>query len=143
MTPAETERETPPMNDQDRAILQGLVTVAWADGRLESSELGLLDALLGAFGASESEASDLRAWASTPRTLADLPLTELSAGDRRVLLQHAVLLSFVDGEQAAVERAHLGELARALRIPEDETQALLQSGDERARRLLPLLRGQA
>src|SRR5262249_30168754 len=95
------------MHEQDRAILQSLVSVAWAGGRVADEETEVLEAFLQAFGASESEADDLRAYAREKRTLDDIPLTELSTDDRRVLLQHAVLLTFIDGEQAEEEKTLL------------------------------------
>ena len=65
----------------------------------------------------DKEAADLREYAKTPRTLDDIPLTDLSADDRRSLLQHAVLLTYIDGEQATAERNMLRELADKLRMP--------------------------
>ena len=62
----------------------------------------------------------MREYAKTPRTLADIPLTELSADDRRMLLQHAVLLTFIDGEQAPREKKMLTSSATKLRIPAEE-----------------------
>ena len=51
-----------------------------------------------------------------------MPLHELSADARRLLLQHAVLLSFVDGEQDASEKKLIEELCEVLRIPGIESQ---------------------
>ena len=77
------------MHEQDMAILKSLVAVAWIDGQFASEEREHLDALINAFGATEAEAAAVRDFASTPRTLADIPLTDLSADDRRTLLQPA------------------------------------------------------
>jgi len=41
---------------------------------------------------------------------------ELSADDRRVLLQHAVLLSFADGTQAPEEAAMVEKLASVVAV---------------------------
>ena len=49
----------------------------------------MLEALLDAYGASEDEKKALRDYAKEKRTLEDINLQDLSAGDRRVLLQHA------------------------------------------------------
>jgi tellurite resistance protein len=127
------------MHEQDTAILKSLVSVAWADGRVSSEETEVLDALLQAFEASEEEAAQMREYASSPRTLADIPLTELSADDRRILLQHAVLLTFIDGEQSPEEKTLLGELCDKLRIPADEAKSLLGAAEGRAKRFLDLL----
>src|ERR1041385_8796699 len=105
------------MHEQDKAILKSLVSVAWADGRVSEEETEILEALLQAFEASADDIAELREYAKTPRSLADIPLTELSADDRRMLLQHAVLLTFIDGAQAPEEKKLLGDLCNKLRIP--------------------------
>src|SRR5258706_14295592 len=121
------------MHEQDTAVLKSLVSVAWADGRVSSEETDVLEALLQAFEATDEEAARIREYARSPRTLADIPLTELSADDRRILLQHAVLLTFIDGEQAPEEKAMLTELCDKLRIPADEAKGLLGAAEGRAK----------
>src|SRR3954465_13237614 len=127
------------MHEQDKAILKSFVSVAWADGRIAAEESEVLEALLQAFEASAEEAGEIRDYAKTKRTLEDIPLTELSAEDRRTLLQHAVLITFIDGEQAAEEKALLLELCEKLRIPADEAITLLGAAEGRAKRFLDLL----
>lgn len=121
------------------AIVKSLVAVAWADGRLDGSEGELLDALASAFELAEDDARRLKAFAAEPRTLDDVPLTELSADDRRLLLQHAVLITYVDGEQTSDERELLRDLAGRLRIPAEESEQVLSSADRRAQRLSKML----
>ncbi len=127
------------MHDQDRAILKSLVSVAWADGRVSSEETEVLEALLQAFGATAEESAELREYAKTPRALADIPLSDLSADDRRLLLQHAVLITFIDGRQSPEEQSLLADLCTKLRIPADEATGLLDSAGDRAKRFLDLL----
>jgi tellurite resistance protein len=115
------------------------VSVAWADGDFADKEREMIEALIGAFEASEAEANEIRVYAAEKRTLDDIPITDLSADDRRVLLQHAVLLTFVDGEQGAAEKQHLDDLCRKLRIPGDEAKALIEGAETRAKRFLNLL----
>ncbi|MBI4703314.1 MAG: TerB family tellurite resistance protein [Deltaproteobacteria bacterium] len=127
------------MYEQDKAIVQSLVSVAWADGAFEKKEAEMLDALLESFGANEQEAAELRQYAKEKRTLGDIPLTELSFDDRRVLMQHAVILSWVDGAQHDKERQFLTELAATLRIPPEEASTLIAAANERAKKHLDLL----
>ena len=127
------------MHEQDTAILKSLVSVAWADGRISGEETEVLEALLQAFEATPDEAAAIREYARSPRTLADIPLADLSADDRRILLQHAVLLTFVDGQQAPEEKAMLDQLCDKLRIPDEEAKALLGAAEGRAKRFLDLL----
>ena len=127
------------MHIQNLAILKGLVSVAWADGRMAGEEKEVLEALLQAFEATPSEAHELRMFAREPKQLSDVPLHDLSADARRVLLQHAVLLSFVDGEQDRREKQMIDELCEVLRIPNIESQGLVAAAEERAKSLLNLL----
>ena len=127
------------MHDQNVAIIKGLVAVAWADGDFADTEKQALDGLLAAFGASEEEANDLRSYAKEPRKLEDIPLTELSADDRRMLMSHAVLLTWVDGNQHEKEKEFLAALAKHLRIPKEEADAISEASAERAKKYLKLL----
>lgn len=124
------------MHEQDRAIVQGLVSVAWADGKFEERERALLEALLEAFGASETDANELREYAKERRGLEDIPLNELSYGDRRNLFNQAVALSWVDGEQHADEAAFLEELRQKLNISDEEAAEISSVATARAKELL-------
>ncbi|MCL2822634.1 MAG: TerB family tellurite resistance protein [Polyangiaceae bacterium] len=127
------------MDDQNKAILKALVTVAWADGVFAEEEKQVLEALLDAFEASPEEAEELRAYASTPRTADDIPVTDLSYDDRRVLLQHAVFLSFVDGDQSDPEVKLIDKMVQKLRIPSEEATALRDVATARAKRYINAL----
>jgi uncharacterized membrane protein YebE (DUF533 family) len=125
--------------EEEFAIVRALVPVAWADGHFAEKEREMLDGLLEAYGANEEQKKELRAYAEERRTLDDINLQDLSAGDRRVLLQCAVLLTFADGEQHASESKLLGELATKLRIPEDEAKHVIAEAETRAKRNEQLL----
>lgn len=127
------------MHEQDIAIVKALVPVAWADGVFAQTEKEMLDALLDAYSATDKEKEILREYAATKRSLDDIELQNLSADDRRVLFQHAVLLTFADGDQSKDEVGMLDELAKKLRLADDETKALMKTGAERAKKYLHLL----
>ena len=127
------------MHAQDIAIVKALVPVAWADGTFAAQEREMLDALLDAYDASDDEKKDLRKYAAEKRSLDDIDLQELSADDRRVLLNHAVLLTFADGDQDKAEIEFLQKLTEHLRIPEAEAKTLIDAGAERAKKFLNLL----
>jgi prepilin-type processing-associated H-X9-DG protein len=127
------------MQAQNLAVVKGLVSVAWADGHVSSEETEVLEALLEAFHALPSEAHELRKFAQTPRSLADVPIHELGFAARRQLLQHAVLLSYVDGHQDDKEKALINELVQALEIPALEARDLVRDSEDRAKSLLKLL----
>jgi uncharacterized membrane protein YebE (DUF533 family) len=127
------------MHDENMAIVKSLVSVAWADGVFADEEREMVEALIAAFEASDDEAKLIRDYAAEKKTLDDIPITDLSADDRRLLLQHAVLLTFVDGNQAASEKQFIDDLCKRLRIPDDEAKDLLQNAESRAKRFLNLL----
>jgi len=127
------------MHDQDLAIVKALVPVAWADGVFAESEKEMLDALLDAYRASDQDKQTLRDYAAQKRTLDDIDVQELSADDRRILFQHAVLLTFADGDQSADEVALLKALAQKLRIDDEERDTLMEVGAHRAKKYLKLL----
>ena len=127
------------MHDGEFAIVRALVPVAWADGEFAAKEKEMLEGLLEAYGATDGERASLMEYAKEKRTLDDIDLQELSAPDRRVLLQVAVLLTFADGHQHADEVKIVTELATKLRIPDDESKAVIASAEERAKKNLSLL----
>ncbi|MGC4065327.1 MAG: hypothetical protein QM784_11900 [Polyangiaceae bacterium] len=104
-----------------------------------AEEMEVIEGLLQAYSATPSEVHEIRTFARTPRSIDEVPLTELSAADRRMLLHQAVLLTFVDGEQAESELQVLAALAEKLRIPAQEVDAILTSGAAHAKSMLHLL----
>ena len=127
------------MHEQNMAIVKSLVSVAWADGVFADEEKDMVDALIAAFEATEEEAGEIRSYAAEKRTLDDIPISDLSKDDRRVLVQHAVLLTYVDGVQAESEKAFIGALCQKLRIPDEEAKTLVDGAEARAKRFLNLL----
>lgn len=127
------------MDDGNMAIVKSLVSVAWADGVYAAEEREMVEALIAAFEASEDEAEQIRAYSAEKKTIDDVPLTDLSADSRRVLLQHAVLLTYVDGHQDETEKAFIGTLCTKLRIPDEEAKSLIEGAEGRAKRFLNLL----
>lgn len=127
------------MQEHQEAMVKSLVAVAWADGRMDGEENEVIEALLSAFEIEGADADRIREYAKTPKTLDDVPLTDLSASDRRLLLQHAVILTYIDGQQSETEKKILSELVERLHIPPSEAKVLLEASEQRAKRLLDLL----
>jgi uncharacterized membrane protein YebE (DUF533 family) len=127
------------MHQQDIAIVKALIPVAWADGVFADREKEMIDALLDAYGATDKEKEIVHEYAEKQRTVDDIDLQELSADDRRVLLQHAVLLTFADGDQSPEEATLLDALSKRLRIPDDEAKTLVSAAGERAKKYLHLI----
>ena len=127
------------MRQENFAILQGLVCVAWADGHFAEQEREMLESLIVAFEADEAQTAEIRAFAAEKKTLEDVPVFDLSDDDARVLLQHATLLTWVDGEQHDDEVAFLHQLSRHIGIPDEEASALIGIANKRAQQFLKLL----
>src|SRR5262245_15028162 len=124
------------MQDHQEAMVKSLVAVAWADGHMDDEEGEVIEALLSAFEIQGADADAIREYAKSPRTLDDVPLSDLSDHDRRMLLQHAVIVTYIDGRQSDEEIAVLGQLVEKLRLPKDEAQEILAAAESRAKRLL-------
>jgi tellurite resistance protein len=127
------------MQEHQEAMVKSLVAVAWADGRVDGAESEVIEALLSAFEIEGSDAEQIREFAKSPKSLNDVPITELSASDRRLLLQHAVILTYIDGAQTDEEKKVITDLVERLRIPPSEAKVLLEASETRAKRLLDLL----
>jgi uncharacterized tellurite resistance protein B-like protein len=127
------------MHANDMAIVKSLISVAWCDGDYGEQEREMVDALLSAFGASEEQAAEVRQYAKTPRKLEDVPLEDLSPDDLRVLIQHAVLLCFIDGRQDDKEIAFVKHLAAYVGLPNEEADALIAAAEQRALKHIGLL----
>ncbi len=127
------------MQDYQEAMVKSLVAVAWADGRVDQEETEVIEALIASFEIGDEDAQTIRTYAKEKRSLEDVPLTDLSATDRRMLLQHAVILTFVDGEQSDEEKVLLDQLVERLRVPTEEATPILEAATVRAKRMLELL----
>jgi tellurite resistance protein len=121
------------------AILKLLVAMAWADGKVDEEELEVVEALIDAFGVAAEEASELRAWAATRRSLDEVDVTSLQVSDLELALQHAVLLTFIDGDQSPEELALLDRVMEKLGLSREAAAPILESATAWARGLLPEL----
>jgi len=127
------------MHSQDMAVLKALVVVAWSDGNFAEVEGEAIDGLLAAHDATEAEKAEIHGFAKEPRTLDDINLQELSSADRRVLLQHAVLVTYTEKEPSPAQVAFISQLAEHVKIPADEAKAVIHTARERVQKLLHLL----
>jgi tellurite resistance protein len=109
-------------------IVKALIAVAWADGKLEGSESGVIEGMLWGFDASEAEERELLEYARVRRTLQhDAPLSEMGAEDRETLLANAALLTHADGQQSAAEARVLDQLVGLLGFERAHADAIITS----------------
>ena len=127
------------MYDDGLAVIKALVPMAWADGVFQEKEKEIIEALLDAYHATPAQRDLISEYSREKRTLEDIDLQDLSAADRRVVLNHAVLLSFVDGVQGAEEKDFLARLAERLKVPADEAKTIFEAGEGRAKKFLSML----
>jgi len=127
------------MHQQDLALLKALVVVAWSDGDFAKVEREAIDGLLAAYEATETEKAELYEFAKEAKSLGDIELQELSAADRRVLLQHAVLVTYTEKEPSPTQVAFLSKLAEHVKVPADEAATVIAAAKERVMKLLHFL----
>lgn len=121
------------MTPSELNIVKSLIAVAWADGKLEQPESGVIEGLLCGFEASDQEEADLLEYARTPRSLeADIPLSELSEEDRELLLANAALLARADGEESTAEKELLAKLSSLLGFGTDRAREIIDSAGDGA-----------
>ncbi len=116
------------MTPQETNIVKSLIAVAWADGKLQAPEAGVIEGLLCGFEASDEEEAQLLEYALKPRTLeGDIPLAELSEEDRELLLANAALLTLADGQQSDDEKNVLDQLIEILGFDAKRAADLVES----------------
>ncbi len=115
------------MTSTEKAIVQALIAMAWADGSVGGPEEGVVEGLLAGFDASAEEEAELLAWARTPRTLAEVNVGALDADDRDLLLSNAALLISADGTETDAERAMLEKLAGLLELDAEAAREAVRS----------------
>jgi len=121
------------MTPAERNIVKSLIAVAWADGKLEDPESGVIEGLLCGFDASDQEEAELLEYARTPRTLeADIPLAQLTDEDRELLLANAALLAQADGDKSVAESQVLDKLTQILEFDSERALAIIQSASDGA-----------
>lgn len=124
------------MTPSEKNIVKSLVAVAWADGTVKEAEVGMIDSLLWAFGASDDDEAEVREYAKKKRTIKDdVPLDQLSGGDRELLLAHAALLTHADGKQTKAEEKLLKDLAEHLGIGAADMKRIADEARDRADKL--------
>lgn len=123
------------MTPSETTIVQTLIALSLADGKLDKLEESIIDGLLWAFDATEAEDKALREFAATKPTLASLPLEELSTDDATRLVANAALLTHADGSQTAEEKALLEELLGRVKLSAEQAAAAVADARTRAEKL--------
>lgn len=121
------------MTPSEKNIVRSLVAVAWADGTVKEPEVGMIDSLLWAFGASDEDEAEIKEFAKKKRTIKeDVPLGDLEPSDRELLLAHAALLTHADGKQTKAEEKVLKDLADHLGFSSAQAKPIIEHAKERA-----------
>jgi tellurite resistance protein len=121
------------MTPNEKNIVKALVAVAWADGKLEEPESGIIEGLLCGFDASEEEEQEILTYAKQKRTFKDdIAVSEMTKEDRELLLANAALLTHADGDQSGQERELLQKLVGLLEFTGPDADVILASAKEGA-----------
>jgi tellurite resistance protein len=124
------------MTPAEKNVVKSLVAVAWADGRVEAPEAGVIEGLLCGFDATESEEREILEWSRTRRTLKDdVPLADLGSEERELLLANAALLTHADGEQSPGEKRVLDDLVELLGFTPEQAAEIIESAADGALQL--------
>lgn len=95
-------------------LIEVLVALAWADGRLTGEEARLVRQQVELADLPKDDARRLLAHLDRPPALQELALRPTDPASRRFILEQAVLLTLVDDDLSAAEQQLLEEVARAL-----------------------------
>ncbi len=128
------------LDDGKKCSLKLLVALAWADGRVDKEEMEVVEALLDAYGADDGEVQEIRDWAGEKRSLDDVDISGMDMNDLTSVLQHAVLLTYIDGEQSETEIKLLKDFIAKLGMTMEEAEPILMAAEHFTKQLLPELK---
>ena len=124
------------MTPGEKNVMKSLVAVAWADGKLEDGETGVIEGLLCGFDATDDEEREILEYARVRRSLEeDIPFAQLSQSDRELLLTNATLLTLADGGQSETEQRLLDRLVELMGLDPGEAARLIESVRVQAKRV--------
>ena len=124
------------LDDGKKSSLKLLVALAWADGRVDEEEMEVVEAMLDAYGADGDEAQEIRDWAGEKRSLDEVDVSGMDMNDLTAVLQHAVLLTYIDGEQSETEVKLLKDFIAKLGLSMDEAEPILMAAEHFTKQLL-------
>ena len=128
------------LDEGKKCSLKLLVALAWADGRVDEEEMEVVEAMLDAYGADGDEAQEIRDWASEKRSLDDVEVSSMDMNDLTAVLQHAVLLTYIDGEQSETEIELLRKFIAKLGLTMEEAEPILMAAEHFTKQLLTELK---
>ena len=124
------------LDDGKKSSLKLLVALAWADGRVDEEEMEVVEAMLDAYGADGDEAQEIRDWAGEKRSLDEVDVSGMDMNHLTAVLQHAVLLTYIDGEQSETEVKLLKDFIAKLGLTMDEAEPILMAAEHFTKQLL-------
>ena len=124
------------LDDRKKKLLKLLVALAWADGRVDSEEMEVVEAMLDTFGADSKGGAEIRQWAAERRSFDDVDVSGLTEEDAELVLFQGVLLTFIDGEQSEGEKRILDAFVEKIGLSQERAAAVLETATARARDLL-------
>ncbi len=105
------------MDERQHRIIEYLIALAQADGRVADEEWGVIEGLMCSFDASEEQELQLSRMRNSPSQVPHLESEELSVDERELLMENAALLMRVDGVEESHERRMVERLSALLALP--------------------------
>jgi tellurite resistance protein len=121
------------MTPMTEKMIKTLVTVAWADGRVADEEREIIDTLIELNDLDETEARKIRTWAEKRHDLRELKFDGLDDVDKTMILQQAVFVTYVDGEQSDKELELLRDLGKRLAVEPDRAADIIRTATAHAK----------
>lgn len=116
------------MDPQSQTILQALVKIAWADGRVSDDERRLLTRVLHELGTAPAEIAEFERLLGCPpdenAAPAPLPIEELEEDKRCGVMRALLIMSFMDGHLCFAEIRELERYQLLLGISPERMETL-------------------
>jgi tellurite resistance protein len=121
------------MNPMTEKMIKTLITVAWADGRVADEEQQIIDTLIELNDLEPTDAQKIRTWAEKRRDLREIKFDGLEDIDKTMILQQAVFVTYVDGEQSDKELELLHDLSKRLGIEPERGADIIRTATAHAK----------
>ena len=112
------------MEQRERALLKGLVSIIWADGEVSEPERVMLGGILSELGITSAEIEEVGRMMTSPPNLDDLRELIPDMESREEIMKLLVAMSLADGRVDTAEIRFLDRVAAQLEISPENLEIL-------------------